>query len=108
MSIESSLDHLIKRANSADRPSAIEAKRSRIFGECGSLQQLLDQTYRVLVLMQKSERAGQINAGQIVLPLVLVILVEVIVQIKNVISGDHTFAREHINRVGNSARIDDV
>src|SRR5207245_11359762 len=70
--------------------------------------ELLDQTFRVLVLVQKFERAGQINAGQIVLPLVLVILVEVIAQIKNVIGGDHTFAREHINRVGNSARIDDV
>ena len=70
--------------------------------------ELLDQTFRVLVLVQKFERAGQINAGQIVLPLVLVILVEVIAQIKNVIGGDHTFARQHINRVGNSARIDDV
>ena len=67
-----------------------------------------DQTFRVFVFMEKFERTGQINAGQIVLPFVPVFFVEVIAQIKNVIGCDDAFAREHINRVGNPARVDEV
>ena len=55
--------------------------------------------------MQKFERAREINAGDIILPDVGLMLVEVIAQIKNVIGGDDTFAREHVNPVGDGSRV---
>ena len=54
--------------------------------------------------MQKFKRAREINAGHVILPLIGVMLVEVIAQIKNVIGGDDTFTGEHVNPIGNGAR----
>ena len=50
--------------------------------------------------MQKFERAGEINAGDVILPGISLMLFEVISQIKNVIGGDNAFPREHVNPVG--------
>src|SRR5439155_19071061 len=47
-----------------------------------------DQIFRVLVFVQKFERAGEINTGDIILPDVSLVLFQIIAQIKNVIGGD--------------------
>jgi hypothetical protein len=55
--------------------------------------------------VQKFQRGGEINSGNIILPDISLMLFKVIAQIKNVIGGDDTFARENVNPIGDSARV---
>src|ERR1700730_6538224 len=67
--------------------------------------ELVDQSFGFLVFVQKLERTGEINAGQVILPFIGVFFVEIIAQIEYVIGRDDAFAREDIDRIGDAARI---
>ena len=64
-----------------------------------------DQIFGLFVLVQKFERAREINAGDIILPYIGLMLVEIILQIKNVICGDDAFTGEHVNPVSDGSRL---
>ena len=69
---------------------------------------IVDQAFGVAVFVQKMERAGEVDAGNVILPMVALMLIEIIAQIENVVRRDNAFARQDVNRVGDCARFGEI
>ena len=54
------------------------------------------------------QRTGEINARDIFLPPIVLMLFEPIAEVQNVVCRDNTFACENVDRVSNRARISEV
>src|SRR5206468_4808778 len=64
-----------------------------------------DQSFCFVVLMQKFERSREVNPSGILLPLLRMMFVEIIAQIKNVIGRHNSFASEEVDGVGHRSCI---